>query len=193
VRIQTAVKFTKNEQDTGKILFCINMGRKKKVEGLTLDLTRIPESGEFILEDLIVIEPPPPPPAIKHEFPEWLVELYKNPCSFCGVQSEHMHFDHINMFEKVDCVSALAYRGCPKEEILAEINKCQLLCILCHQKVTNKEHKLGFIRTKRRLNKSIRRGNDVEDIRNKLKGDYSVAMAGFYAKFSAESKGGGRG
>ena len=164
------------------------MGRKKKVEGLTLDLTRIPETGEFILEDLIVIEPPPPPPTIKHEFPEWLVELYKNPCSFCGVQSEHMHFDHINMFEKVDSVSALAYRGCTKEEILAEINKCQLLCVPCHQKVTNKEHKLGFIRTKRRLNKSIRCGNDVEDIRNKLKGDYSVAMAGFYAAFSTGAR-----
>jgi hypothetical protein len=158
------------------------MGRKRKIIGLTLDLTRIPENGEFILEDLIVIEPPPPPPVIKHEFPEWLVELYKKPCTFCGVQSEHMHFDHINMFEKVDCVSALASRGCSKEEILAEIDKCQLLCVPCHQKVTNKEHKLGFIRTKRGLNKRIRRGEDVEDVRQKLKEKYSVAMAGIYAE-----------
>ena len=173
------------------ILFCIIMGRKKNVKGLTLDLTRIPESGEFILEDLIVIEPPPPPPAIKHEFPEWLAELYKNPCTFCGVQSEHMHFDHINMFEKVDCVSALASRGCSKGEILTEIDKCQLLCIPCHQKVTNREHKLGFIRTKRQLNKSIRRGDNVEELRNKLKWDYSVAMAGFYAVLTGKRKGGG--
>ena len=168
------------------------MGKRKGIiTGITLDLTRIPENGEFILEDLIVIEPPPPPPPIKQEFPEWLIELYKNPCTFCGMKAENMHFDHINMFEKTDCVSALAYRGCPKEEILAEINKCQLLCTPCHQKVTNKEHKLGFIRTKRRLNKSIRRGDDVEVTRNELKEKYSVAMAGFYAEFSAAGKGGG--
>lgn len=168
------------------------MGKRKGIiTGITLDLTRIPENGEFILEDLIVIEPPPPPPPIKQEFPEWLIELYKNPCTFCGMKAENMHFDHINMFEKTDCVSALAYRGCLKEEILAEINKCQLLCVPCHKKVTNKEIKLGFIRRKRILNKNLQRGDDVEEARNELKEKYSVAMAGFYAAFSATGKGGG--
>lgn len=179
--IPNIVRLTKNETDARIILFCIIMGRKRKIIGLTLDLTRIPENGEFILEDLIVIDPPPLPPAIKHEFPEWLTELYKNPCTFCGIIAENMHFDHINMFEKTESVSALAYRGCSKEEILAEIGKCQLLCVSCHQKVTNKEHNLGFIRTKRILNTSIRRGDDVEELRNKLKQKYSDIMTGFYA------------
>jgi hypothetical protein len=170
------------------------MGKKKGIiTGITLDLTRIPENGEFILGDLIVIEPPPPPPPIKHDFPEWLIELYKNPCTFCGIKAENMHFDHINMFEKTDCVSALAYNGCSTEEIMAEIAKCQLLCVPCHQKVTNKENKLGFIRTKRILNKSIRRGDDVEASRIELKEKYSASMAGFYAALSAEGKGGGHG
>ena len=170
------------------ILNVERMGRKKKVEGLTLDLTRIPENGEFIIENLIVTEPPP---QIKHEFPEWLNELYKNPCTFCGIKAENMHFDHINMFDKKECVSALASNGCSKEEIMAEIEKCQLLCVPCHQKVTNIEHKLGFISIKRLLNKRILRGEDVEEARNELKEKYSVAMAGFYAAFSAEGKGGG--
>jgi len=170
------------------------MGKRKGIiTGITLDLTRIPENGEFILENLIVIEPPPPPPPIKYEFPEWLIELYKNPCTFCGIKAENMHFDHINMFEKNDSVSALAYRGCSTEEIMAEIAKCQLLCVPCHQKVTNNEHKLGFIRTKRRFNQRIRCGDDVEVTRNELKEKYSVAMADFYAALSVAGKGGGHG
>ena len=118
------------------------MRRRKKVEGLTIDLARMPETGEFVLEDLIVEESSVCPYEVS-PFPEWLEDLYKNPCSFCGANDRRMHFDHINMFEKRDSISTMIYTGCSKEEIIAEINKCQLLCIHCHNKVTFMERKYG--------------------------------------------------
>ncbi len=151
---------------------------RKRVEGLTIDLTRIPENGQFILENLIVVEPVKPS---KLPFPEWLEELYNNPCSFCGDKHTRMHFDHINMFDKNDCVSSMAYRGCSKEEIIEEVNKCQLLCVPCHDKITRIERRNGFITKKQQLNSLIRSGADVKELRSALKADYSALMEGVYA------------
>ena len=158
------------------------------MEGLTLDLTRIPENGVYVFEDLIVEEIEPLPPAPKCAFPEWLEELYKNPCSFCGIKQNRMHFDHINMFEKGDSVSTMSYRGCSKEEIMAEMNKCQLLCITCHDKVTSMERKYGFMRKKRLFNKKLRRGCDVEELRMKLKTEYMACMEGVYGDLRRKGK-----
>jgi hypothetical protein len=158
------------------------MWRRKKVEGITIDLTRLPETGEFILEDLIVVEQPPIIPYKLSLFPEWVEELYNNPCSFCGAKYKIMHFDHINMFEKSDCVSSMVYRGCSKEDIMAEINKCQLLCVPCHEKVTYMERKYGFIVKKRLFNTLSRTGCDVEALRESLKSEYMAKMEGVYGE-----------
>lgn len=165
------------------------MRRRKKVEGLTIDLTRMPETGEFVLEDLIVEESSVCPYEVS-PFPEWLEELYKNPCSFCGANDRRMHFDHINMFEKRDSISTMIYTGCSKEEIIAEINKCQLLCIQCHNKVTFMERKYGFMKQKRRFNKLLRAGSDVEALRTTLKAEYMARMEGVYGELRGVSKGG---
>jgi hypothetical protein len=155
------------------------MGRK--VEGITLDLTRISETDAFVLEDIIVKAPVPAPRAPRIPFPDWLVELYKDPCTFCGTKEKSMHFDHINMFDKRDSVCSMANRGCSKEEVMTEINKCQLLCIPCHTKVTRIERKLGFTKNKCKFNKILRKGVDVEQLRSELKAAYSEKMEKIYA------------
>ena len=160
--------------------FCI-MGRGKKLEGKTLDLTRIPEIGEFVLEDLIVQAPPLHPHTPRSPFPDWLAELYKNPCTFCGKKEKSMHFDHINMFDKRDNVCSMSNRGCSKDEIMEELNKCQLLCIPCHTKVTRIERTLGFTRNKCKFNKLLRKGVEVEQLRSELKAAYSEKMEKIYA------------
>jgi len=164
---------------------------RKKVEGITLDLTRIPDNGVYVVEDLIVEEIVPLPPAPKCPFPEWLEELYKNPCSFCGIKQKRMHFDHINMFEKGDSVSTMSYRGCSKEEIMAELNKCQLLCLTCHDKVTSMERKYGFMRRKRLFNKILRTGCNVEEMRITLQTEYMARMEGVYGDLRRRGKEGG--
>jgi hypothetical protein len=162
------------------------MGRK--VEGITLDLTRIPASGEFILADLIVKDPPRAHLAPRIPFPDWLAELYKNPCTFCGKKEKRMHFDHINMFDKKDSVCSMVNRGCSKEEIMEEVTKCQILCIPCHNNITRIEHNLGFIRNKCKFNKLLRKGIDVETLRSKLKAAYSAQMDGIYADICSEMR-----
>jgi len=155
-----------------------------KIHGLTLDLTRIPTDGVFVLEDLIVheVEKPPKPLPPKVPFPDWLSELYRGPCAFCGVRNERMHFDHINMFDKTECVCEMMYSGCSQEEVLAEVAKCQLLCVPCHTKVTCAERKYGFLKHKLRFNKRLRAGEDVEARRLVLKADYAERMGPVYER-----------
>jgi len=155
---------------------------KRKIEGFTIDLTKIPENGDIILEDLIIREPIAP----RRPFPDWLNELYNKPCAFCCKKEERMHFDHINMFDKRDSVSSMAIRGCSKEEILLEVNKCQLLCVPCHDKITRIEHKYGFIQDKCKFNKLLRKGVDVEHLRCELHAAYSEKMEGIYAGLRAD-------
>jgi hypothetical protein len=66
------------------------MGKRKGIiTGITLDLTRIPENGEFILEDLIVLEPTVT--YVKRDKYNYSSEelaiindKYSQPCTFCG-------------------------------------------------------------------------------------------------------------
>jgi hypothetical protein len=68
---------------------------------------------------------------------EKLNELKNAPCAMCGDRYEpwKMQFDHLNGFEKVDCISNLVAKG-SWQAALDEIAKCQLLCIGCHRKIT---------------------------------------------------------
>jgi hypothetical protein len=166
------------------------MGRKKNVEGLTLDLTRIPENGEFIIENLIVVEKPAVPLVKRDKYNysseelSILNEKYSQPCTFCN-KTGKMHFDHINMFNKSECVGIMIDKKYHFKDIIDEINKCQLLCIQCHKKVTAHEHKCGFIAKKRLFNKIIRSGGDVEGIKTVLIDQYNEIMGPFYSQMRA--------
>lgn len=63
----------------------------------------------------------------------WMRSLKQGrPCSDCGgsYPPEAMQWDHLPGYPKRGDVSALA--GLSKEEILAEIAKCALVCTNCH-------------------------------------------------------------
>jgi hypothetical protein len=71
---------------------------------------------------------------------QWLQELKSNtPCVDCGqiYESYCMDYDHIpGRGEKIKGVSRMVLDNTPKEIILAEIAKCELICLLCHNKRT---------------------------------------------------------
>ena len=180
---------------------------RRKVEGLTLDLTRIPESGVFVLEDLIVKK-------VDHceecrsvvvgafrecdgkalcglccailkekvnaDVIERLKLEYAKPCGFCGKIDVRKHFDHINMFSKKGCVGIMVENSAKNEDILEEINKCQILCVGCHKKVTRYEWRHGFIAAKKRLNRLKRAGEDVMELEKALSDEYLACMGPFY-------------
>lgn len=55
------------------------------------------------------------------------------PCADCGVQYPHyvMQFDHLPEFEKLFNICT-AYLNHGRQEILAEIEKCEVVCANCH-------------------------------------------------------------
>lgn len=69
---------------------------------------------------------------------EYIILLKNNPCNMCGIKYNHwqMDFDHLKPFIKISSISAMIHDHKPKIEILNEINKCQLLCALCHRRKT---------------------------------------------------------
>ena len=70
---------------------------------------------------------------------KWLQELKSNiPCKDCGKIYEPycMDYDHLPDFKKHKSVSRMVLENAPKEKILEEINKCELVCVLCHNKRT---------------------------------------------------------
>lgn len=67
----------------------------------------------------------------------WLANLKKDkPCLDCGQIYEPfcMDFDHIH--DKKKSISRMVLENYSKKEILEEISKCDLICILCHNKRT---------------------------------------------------------
>lgn len=56
------------------------------------------------------------------------------PCMDCGGTwpPKVMHFHHRDPAEKTASLAALVSRGAPREEIDAEVAKCDLLCANCH-------------------------------------------------------------
>jgi hypothetical protein len=182
---------------------------------LTLDLTRIPASGVFVLDDLIIREPErtetcdiclsPTVGAfrvcdgermcglccashkekVRADVIERLKHEYAKPCVFCGLKEVRKHFDHINMFTKEGNIGFMVEDGCNSDDILKEIDKCQIACVACHHKVTAYERSKGFIRKKRRLNAKKRRGEDVSALTSELSSKYSAQMEPFYARLRA--------
>ena len=51
-------------------------------------------------------------------------------CALCG-SIENLEFDHIDPSTKIDCVTSM--HSFSQKRFEAEIDKCQLLCSLCHK------------------------------------------------------------
>lgn len=63
-----------------------------------------------------------------------LNEIKDQPCADCGFRYPYpvMEFDHVRG-EKVDNVSAMVSRGVGLKKILAEVEKCDIVCANCHR------------------------------------------------------------
>ena len=109
-----------------------------------------------------------------------ITEAYSRGCAFCEVKTGRFHLDHVNMFSKENSVCDMIDEGYPDEDIKKEIAKCQLLCINCHTLVTKFEHRRGFIKKKRHLNKLIAAGEDVTELRRTLSAEYEEVMEKIY-------------
>lgn len=61
------------------------------------------------------------------------------PCTDCGLIYEPacMDYDHVRG-EKIAHVSRMVLDNTPKSKILKEIDKCELICLLCHNRRTQK-------------------------------------------------------
>ena len=86
------------------------------------------------------------------------VKLYKRvQCELCGSIQQHTderyHYDHLNMFNKDNSICCMINEGSNIEEIYAEIDKCQILCLSCHHQITDIERKIGFTRIKQTLSR----------------------------------------
>lgn len=70
---------------------------------------------------------------IHADFRRWFEALKSAPCVDCGgtFAAEAMHFDHRPGTEKVRDVANLA-RQHARKMVLAEIEKCDLVCANCH-------------------------------------------------------------
>jgi hypothetical protein len=117
---------------------------------------------------------------ISPELVEYIREIYSRGCTFCDNKRGRFHLDHINMFTKISSVGEMMDRGDSAEDIIAEVTKCQLLCINCHSLVTRFELKRGFVLKKKQLNKKILAGEDVTEIRTKLYDEYEDVMRVIY-------------
>ena len=82
-------------------------------------------------------------------------EKGKSYCNICRINVEYnsqigsrFHFDHLNMFEKTNSICSYIKDGTDIDIIKKEIEQCQVLCISCHEMVTQLERKSGFTRAK---------------------------------------------
>lgn len=77
----------------------------------------------------------------KQERRGWLKDLKSGPCVDCGrsFPPECMDFDHRKRAQKTFNVSTGLHRSRPKEVILDEIAKCDLVCANCHRIRTAKQ------------------------------------------------------
>jgi hypothetical protein len=121
------------------------------------------------------------------EISEYVRSVYRRGCAFCDVRVGRFHLDHINMFTKVDAVGWMLDVGAPAADIIAEIDKCQLLCVNCHGLVTKFENKRGFIAEKKQLNKRIAKGEDVAELRQRLHDKYEAVMTKLYPLIRAKA------
>jgi hypothetical protein len=98
---------------------------------------------------------------------EYCLKEHLTSCAFCNRPKSNtlrFHFDHINMFDKKDSICIMMMNKEPIEDIIKEINKCQLLCIDCHSIVTKFEWIYGFIQIKKDINKYGCKIDNIKEI-----------------------------
>lgn len=87
---------------------------------------------------------------------DYIATVYSRGCEFCGTKVGRFHLDHINMFSKTGGVIQMMESGSPLADLVAEVAKCQLLCVPCHEIVSAFEESYGFFTKKAALNHWIR-------------------------------------
>ena len=70
-------------------------------------------------------------------------------------------------------------RGDNLEQIMDEVNKCQLVCISCHSMITKFERKFSFINIKKNINKKFIGDSALEEY-SKHKDMYAKKMNNIY-------------
>ena len=194
------------------------MGRRRAVEGLVLDLTRISEGTVFTLEEVVV--PPKEPCEKRSVVGKQCIDCEKH--GMCRYEGPRCFFCH-RLRDLSDGVASFirdAYSGpctfcskrtskkhydhinmfeknavildlvtSPIEVIADEISKCQLVCVPCHKKITRMEIRLGFTKKKMMLTHMIAHGHDVEETRCALAKEYADIFEDIYASLA---RGGGR-
>jgi hypothetical protein len=115
---------------------------------------------------------------------DYIMSVMKKPCRFCCCIDIQKNFDHVNMFEKTGTVGQMIKCGKPEDEILKEIEKCQVLCVYCHRIVTAYERRYGFMEKKT----ALRRIHGSSMARSLLAVEYDTVMTEFYLWM--EKKGG---
>lgn len=117
------------------------------------------------------------------------IKLYKPvQCVICNLKQtnicERFHYDHLNMFDKKNSICTMVNEGACLDEIYAEIDKCQILCLTCHHMVTDIENKLGFTRIKQYLTRSLNHGDitveEYAEKTNHYQTLYEVKMKDIY-------------
>lgn len=88
----------------------------------------------------------------------------------CGICSsikrngaERYQYDHRNMFDKGNSIFSMVEQGETIDAINIEINKCQILCLSCHNIVSDIENKLGFTRIKQNLTRKLNNGEITKE------------------------------
>ena len=99
---------------------------------------------------------------------DYITTVYSRGCEFCGTKVGRFHLDHINMFSKTGGVIQMMESGSDLPTLIAEVAKCQLLCVPCHEIVSAFEESYGFFTKKAILNQMIRiRGMDSMEVHKK--------------------------
>ena len=104
---------------------------------------------------------------------EWLANIKRDkPCEDCGAIYEPycMDFDHLG--NKIKCVSRMVLENIPKKIVLEEIQKCDLVCVLCHNNRTRirLDKKYENEEYTKRIGKSIEIINKAKSIPCKICG-----------------------
>lgn len=95
---------------------------------------------------------------------KWIQDIKRDrPCLDCGkiFLPYCMDFDHVpERGKKIKSISRMVKENAPKERILQEIEKCDLVCVLCHNKRT-RERTVEKFGPERRANKIILKNVDI--------------------------------
>lgn len=87
----------------------------------------------------------------------WVAELKSKPCMDCGFQFKpwQMDFDHRDHLMKSMEISKMIVRCMPKERIVAEVAKCDLVCANCHRDRTYQQ-RLAYLACQRQNRQQIK-------------------------------------